>query len=309
MFDEFRLDEKNELLKNQYENNNNYFVQAVGKSDICYIFCSSNGIYYPNTTETFIKTIVEGDRYEWGKISNSDEVQEAAGKIIYVRDIYKQYYVRGINGTIDSIEKLCELLKELGSGMKIRTCGISSGGYLATILGVYLQAECVYTFGGQWSLFEGLQDAEERGQLEKSYYFLHKYRSVEKYKRFYEITGLLKNNKVPIMYFYSAQNEEDKVQAQLLKEAKPSCVYCFAMKSSEHGYTMFNGCYKKVLTCSVEKLKQIHFKYENHLISLRKICFDFMDMDIAIRECVNDIIQSHKSLQQVAQFFRKSAII
>lgn len=29
-------------------------------------------------------------------------------KIIYVRDIYKQYYVRGINSSINSIDELCK---------------------------------------------------------------------------------------------------------------------------------------------------------------------------------------------------------
>ena len=108
------------------------------------------------------------------------------------------------------------------------------------------------------------------------------------------------------MYFYSALNEEDKIQTRLLEEAERSNVYCFAMKSSEHGYTLFNNCYKNVLSCPVQKLIQIHSKYKNNIISLRKICFHFMNASGATWECINDVIRCHKSLQRVVRLFRKN---
>lgn len=78
--DEFKLDENNILLKVQYEKGDNYFIRNNSIGDKCYIFCSSNGIYYPNTQSEYEKTIMEEDRYEWWGVSNSDEIQASAKK-------------------------------------------------------------------------------------------------------------------------------------------------------------------------------------------------------------------------------------
>lgn len=215
----FMLDANNVLLKKQYENGRNYYICDNGTSGVCYIFCSSNGIYYPNTESEFEKTIMEEDRYEWWGVSHSDEILESAGKMIYVRDVYKQYYVKGINGSVDSIEKLCEFLKEHTKDMRIITCGTSSGGYLATIIGIYLKAVCVFNFGGQWSLYEELRVAKENNELGSSYSFLEQYCNNNIYNQYYDITNLVKNNEVPIMYFYSALEEGDKTQVRILKNS------------------------------------------------------------------------------------------
>lgn len=295
--DVFKLDENNILLKEQYEKGDNYFIRNNSIGDKCYIFCSSNGIYYPNTQSEYEKTIMEEDRYEWWGVSNSDEIQASAKKIIYVRDIYKQYYVRGINSSIDSIDELCKFLKIQTSNLKIVTCGISSGGYLATILGIYLQAECVFNFGGQWSLYEELRLAEKNNKLECSQYFLNKNRYNEKCNRYYNITFLLENNKIPIMYFYSALEDGDIKQVEILQESEMSNVYCFAMKSSAHGYTLFNSCYRKVLTCPLRDLTSIYSRCKNKIVSLRKMCFYLLDIHEAVKECVKDVLECHKSLQ------------
>lgn len=98
-------------------------------------FFSGNGLYYPNTISSFCKTVVEQNRYEWWNVGHSEEIVKQAGKIIYVRDVYKQFYVKGINVEINCIDKLCELLKELTMGMRVVTCGNSAGGYIAVIVG------------------------------------------------------------------------------------------------------------------------------------------------------------------------------
>lgn len=289
--DTFCLDENNVVILNQYKNSKNYSIWEKGNSNLCYIFCSSNGIYYPNTNEIFTKTILSEDRYEWQKVADSDEISKVAGKVIFIRDVYKQYYVKGINSKINTVDKLCEFLKEETQGMEVICCGISSGGYIATILGIALKAFMVFNFGGQWSLYEELKEAEKENKVNSDYYFLNEGRKKYVYNKWYNITKMLENNTIPIIYFYSALNENDKKQIEIFNHADTSNVYCFAMKSSNHGYTLFHSCYRKVLTCPLQKLLFINSKYKGRCLSLRKMCFYLLDKKEALKECIKDIVK------------------
>lgn len=62
---------------------------------ICAVYFSSNDIYYPNTEEIFRKRIVEKDFFEWY------HTRVRARKHIFVRDVFKQWYLEGINADID----------------------------------------------------------------------------------------------------------------------------------------------------------------------------------------------------------------
>lgn len=240
-----------------------------------------------------------------GGVAGEEEIKNSAGKIIFIRDIYKQYYVNGINCEINTIDKLCEFLKKETEGMRIIICGTSSGGYIATILGIYLNAELVFNFGGAWSLEEALRVAWEDNKIKSSYYFLWKKREDEMYKKWYDITKILENSTVPIMYFYSALNKDDSIQRMFLDQVDSGKIYCFAMKSSAHGYVLFHNCYKKVITSSLDKMINVSEKFENKIISLRKICFYFLDISAAVKECAYDIVHCHKSLQLVYKVFAK----
>lgn len=289
---DFKLDDENLILKKYYDENDNYKVIEVGNSDLCYIFFSSNGLYFPNELECFEDTIGKKDRYEWWGVGHTDEIWQNAGRIIYVRDIYKQFYVQGINKDIHSIDALCEKLKVLSEGMRVITCGTSSGGYMAVIAGVYLQAECVFDFGGQWSLIDDLD----------TYYFLKKYETESLYSKYYDIAKLIKDNKTPIFYFYSALNEGDKRQVESL--ISRDNVFIFAMKSKIHGWLLFNSCYKNLLIKSVTEIKRIYGKYQGKLISQKKICFDLLKVNEALIEVRDDIIRNHKSLQAVTRLLK-----
>lgn len=290
---DFKLNDENLILKKYYEEYDNYKVLEVGNGDICYIFFSSNGLYFPNELECFEETIGKKDRYEWWGVGHSDEIMQNAGRIIYVRDIYKQYYVKGINKNVNTIDLLCEKLKELSEGKRVITCGTSSGGYLAVIAGIYLQAECVFDFGGQWSL----EDRIDRN------YFLEKYEKDVIYSRYYNITGWAKCDKTAIFYFYSALNEEDIDQIGFLKDREK--IYIFAMKSEEHGWLLFNNCYKALLTKSVHEIIKLCEKYKGKMISQRRICFDLLSTKKALIEVKNDIVRNHKSLQMLGQILLK----
>lgn len=282
MKNEFVLDDTNALIQGQYEQNKNYRMENIGNGDKCFIFFSSNGLWVPTEQSVFEEQIIRKDRYEWGKVGHTKEILSQAGKIIYVRDIYKQFYVCGINAKVNNIDELCELLKELTRGMKVITCGISSGGYMAVITGIYLQAERIYNFGGQWSLSD----------IDRNMYFTILHAKEQKYNKYYNIISLLKENKIPILYFYSAFNEWDIQQIEILlsyKERKN--VYCFAMKSDLHGYCLFKSCYKKLLTCDLAKVYKINQKYKDgqEIISLRKMCFHLLGFGEACFEIMKDM--------------------
>lgn len=282
MKQEFALDDKNLLIKEQYEQNDNYCVEEIGNGDKCFIFFSSNGLWVPNEQAAFEEQIIKKDRYEWKKVGHSKEILSQAGRIIYVRDIYKQFYVCGINKNINTINSLCELLRKLTRGMKVITCGISSGGYMATITGIFLQAEIIFNFGGQWSLSD----------IDRNMYFTVLHANEEKYRRYYNITWLLKNNKIPVLYFYSAFNQWDIQQIGILRSYQErENIYCYAMNSDLHGYCLFKSCYKKLLTGNFPKMLKINQKYGDgkKIISLRKMCFHLLGFREACCEIVKDM--------------------
>lgn len=293
----FCVDASNKVLKKQYEEDNFVVEAGGGKNGNCIIFFSGNGLYSPTEKESFEQTIFQKDRYEWWRIGHSEEVVKWADKVIYVRDIYIQYYVNGINRRIDNVEKLCKLMQELTKGYEVVTCGNSSGGYIATIVGAYLNADRVFSFGGQVTLRYLLQHKGEPN-FDDSYYFVKLYEQDVVRSKYYDIVPIIQNSSVPIIYFYSALCEEDIEQVKYLKSYENiDNVMIFAMKSEYHGFLMLNSCYRKVLTFSGEQLTTLQKKYENKLISLRKWCLDILDRKEAVSEIKKDIVRCHKSLQ------------
>lgn len=288
----FALDDKNEQLKAQYRQNN-YKVIERSESGLCYIFCSSNGIYDPDSE--FYQTVVVRDRYEWGHIAGSVEVQNKAARIIFIRDIYKSFYVEGINTEINSVDRLCSFLKEKTQGMKVVTCGISTGGYIATIIGLYLGAERVYNFGGQWII---------RKEIIEQYPMLRKHEKDSAYTRYYDIRSLVEgDHDTPIFYFYSALHGNDKKQVELLQETNYRGVYIFAMKSEIHGWLLYDSCYRHLLTMEKEQIIDVCDRYRSKLISQDQICFDLMDKRTACAAVVQDLVRRHQSLQWLQKRF------
>ena len=89
----------------------NYIIEtnkvAGTEPKICAIYFSSNFIYYPNNEASFCAAIFDKNRFEWWNLRHPK-----ACKHIFIRDVYKQWYLHGINVELDSIEKLSDFLKE-----------------------------------------------------------------------------------------------------------------------------------------------------------------------------------------------------
>lgn len=290
---EFLLDDQNVHLKKVWETQSNYKIEDIKwGGGICYIFFSSNGLYYPDCMKTFHEVIEEQDKYEWKNLVRNQDELKNAGRVIFVRDIYKQYYVMGINQKINSIDKLLVSLKDITEGMEVVTCGISSGGYMAIIAGTYLNARAVFSFSGWLRLFKD----EDSKELIDSGFWLDTYKESEEHKKWYDITGILQNNKVPIMYFFAGLNHDDQEQAKLALNIKNSGMILFPMKSKVHGDCCLKECYLKLLKSDISNLVALRGK---RMLSKYSLCFKLMDKKEAVLVIFADIKKKHKVLQRI----------
>lgn len=113
-----------EIVRQVYEKQDNYLIEydEAGPKDWCAIYFCSNDIYYPNTEEIFRKRIIEKNFFEW----YHSRIKKAS-KHIFVRDIFKQWYLAGINARIDTPEKLTAFLRNETEGFHVVTIGSSAG--------------------------------------------------------------------------------------------------------------------------------------------------------------------------------------
>ena len=239
-----------------YINSANYreeYVHTDGKQ--CYIFFSSNGLYDDNSVEEIEQILVEKDRYEWKNLANSFKYHRDLGKIIYVRDIYKAFYIYGINEQLNSVDKVIEKLKELTTGYEVTTVGISSGGYLAVISGVALEAKRVFCFSGQFDIAERLLESD----------FIH-CKSVEEKKKYINIVNLIKQNpSIPIYYFCPIGCQHDYDNYMWIKDIKN--VRSFLFPDKIHAATVYPFNFPDLLFETNVKLDKLNKVYQGRTIN------------------------------------------
>lgn len=242
---DFKLNFENQLIYGSWCNNDNFYYKKFNSnSHKCLIFFAGNSLYFPDEEEEFKKKIIQENRYEGENISESSRMKAYFGKIIWVRDIYKSWYVTGINRTYDSVEKVCELLKSLTEGYDVYTVGGSAGGYMATICGIKLHAKAVYNLAGQYNLFLG-------GNIQRE--LLHVYKADKNRNRYYDIADLTFGD-VPILYFYSGKCAEDIEQAEYVYEKNQKNIFYFCMKEKAHGKAVKGRNLIYILTMDHKKL-------------------------------------------------------
>ncbi len=243
-----------DLIKENYKKPNYRIIETgAGASGSgrrkALIFFSSNGIYFPNNEEEFTEKMIRRDYYDWLNIGKHRMILKHFSRIIYVRDIYKQWYVTGINEEIDSIDKLCSFLKEKTEGYDVTTCGSSSGGYMSALMGSLLMAERIIAASAQFSLFPG----ENLGP------FVEEIKKDPEKNRYMDIRDVIKADADNLYYFYPAHNEADIMQNGLVKDIPLKRI---AVNSDKHSRTLLPVCYPYVLTMNREKLDKI---YRDHI--------------------------------------------
>lgn len=91
----------------EYEAGNIRVNTNLNNGECCYIFCSSNNIWYPNTQQAYVESIISRDRYEWTNFQLSN-----AAKQIFVRDSrikigMRRFIIRRIFGSFIRVLTQC----------------------------------------------------------------------------------------------------------------------------------------------------------------------------------------------------------
>lgn len=245
-------------LKEAYQKDNYKTVYYGNDSEKCYLFFSGNGLYHQNTLGELRRTLLAEDRYEWEHLARISEVPNIAAKSIFIRDIYKNFYVNGISEQYGNIDKLIALLKKETRGYHVTAVGNSAGGYMAMLAGAMLGADMVLCFSGIADLY-----CYNDAVYGSNYYFMHKYRDDADRNKYYNITDILEGSG-PVAFFYAANNEEDIRQAALVGN-KPDFLM-FPVASSVHGRTIQNDQIAKLLTVNSEKLSMLAQKYAGKIV-------------------------------------------
>ena len=245
----FEQNDDNELLQAYFNQQNYKVVEYNATRERCYIFFSSNGIYYPSKKGIFFRTIY-GDRYEWETLVSLSDIPKIAAKCIYVRDLRRAWYATGINSEIDSVEALAEFLQKETQGYEVITVGISAGGYAAALFGAKLNARMAFAFSAQFSIYEFYKGPA-------SYFYLNKNLDNRIVSQYYNICETIKDT-IPIVYFYPKENEEDIRQAILVKDF--ANVMSFPVITATHGLELNNRERIRLLQMSVEEIKKLYDK-------------------------------------------------
>ena len=240
-----------------YSRHKNYEIINLNQNDDrCFIYFSSNAIYYPNTKEVFEDRIIKNNRFDWKK-----NIVSSARKVILIRDVFKTWYLKGVNAELNSVEKVLDFLKQETKGLRVTCLGSSAGGYAAVLFGCLLQAERVFSFSGQFSLFHGLSNEIIRREQP----FLVESEEISKINKYYSLKKFISESKVPIFYFYPEGCDLDFPQAQEISDLP--IVYPFAFRGIAHGQTcypinfldIFNKSSMELISlCQIFKDETIH---------------------------------------------------
>lgn len=230
-----------------YEGDNYQCIDTGIESNLCYIFFSSNGLYFPDEKEVFEKVIIQYDRYEWKWVVSQSGLARQVGRIIYMRDVFKDWYSRGISKTVNSIDKILDLLKDLTTGYQIITVGSSAGGYMAVLTAVRLQALWCFNFSGQYKVEVEMQ---------------------EEYK---DLSVLLKNYKGIIFYFVPLRSRQDLEQYAFIRDMV--CVKTFCFTGRKHADTLLTGNMPYIVNKDKKELMKLYDHYAGKKINKVEFLF------------------------------------
>lgn len=249
-----------EIIKDVYRNNVNFLIENTGNvvngSNYCILYFSSHDIYYPNNEETFREQILKKDRYEWYNTRIDKGV-----KHIFIRDIQKQWYLKGINDEINSVEKLYEFLKKETAGYKVITVGSSAGGFAAVLFGSMLNSAAVFSFNGQFFLNNLLHTSSEKIDpvifREKDNPDINKYFSL---RQFINGSG--------VFYFYSDRSLWDIEQYNHISDLS---LHVIPFRTSHHGIPFLKSNLKYVINYPIPELQKLSNKLQHPFLFSVKI--------------------------------------
>lgn len=268
MYEKFETKAENEELHSWYCKLKNYKVQEISEEgQNAYIFFTSHGLYYPTTLDEFKKQVVQLDRYEWENISKNPLIKAQASRYIFVRDVYKSWCLHGINGNLNSIEKVAKELKYLTEGKKIITVGSSAGGYMALVFGCILNAEAIYAFAPQISL-----DIYNDFHPVK---YITEYRTMDKISRWLSLQNIIENNLYSeVFLMFPTMCDEDTAQLKLVEPLQNDNCHLLKVKFDKHGTPVYGESVTKILGWPIQKSRILYEKYRQEEVSRERILLE-----------------------------------
>lgn len=233
----------NRKVKFVYVCDRNYSIEEnnTKKNKLCVIYFSSHGIYYPNDETTFVKKIIRSNYYEWYRTRHIE-----AHKHIFVRDVYKQWYLRGINSEINTHEKLFDFLKRETQSYEVITIGASAGGYAAILYGNLLKVSHIIAFNPLIEIESKLLLTKEEDEAllhRMKHSAARKYYNINKYR----------NSEVPLFWIYSIHSKRDVNQLKRVESLKN--IFVIKVNSEVHGVPLSRDILPFFISLDKKKLK------------------------------------------------------
>lgn len=244
-----------QIVQDYWKNEPNYLIEydeCCDSKDYCAIYFCSNDIWFPHTEEIFRKRIVEKDFFEWYHCRINK-----AYKHIFVRDVFKQWYLTGINGQICSPQKLLEFLKQETNGFKVITIGSSAGGYASALFGPKLKAEKSICFNAQFCLERLVKESSLT--ISPLLYSIYKKNNGGAVNILNDI-----DSDTPIYYIYSDKSKWDVEQHKYTKGVKN--IKCIEFNSSKHGIPFLKVALSKFINLEVGQLDELTRKVQHPLL-------------------------------------------
>lgn len=231
------------------------------ENDLCVLYFSSNEIYYPNTLNSFNYSIIQRDKYEWKR-----NKFPKAKKHIFIRDIHKQWYLSGINSTLDNPVKLLDFLKKETAGYRIITMGSSAGGYGALLYGSLLKCERIYAFNAQLNLNITMRNSNSVTDP-----ILFEKANDDTWKDYFDLSNFISPT-TDNFYFQSCRSKMDVDQYEAISKEAQNNLKIIRLQTSNHGFPFLRINLPYVLAFTPKEIAQyVNKNFHPILFSIRLI--------------------------------------
>lgn len=233
-----------------YDSLDNYKIvySEKGKSTTVAVYFTSHSLFYPDTLECFDYSIFENDRYEWTR-----QKIKRASKHIFLRDVFKCWYVFGISAKIHDIPSLAGFLEAETKGFEeIIMVGSSAGGTAAALFGSLLNADIIFDFNGQWEINSSIRNFKIDKLIEVQ----------DKWGGYYDLLNVVHSSN-HIFYFVSEKSKWDSEQFVHSQNLKINRLF---FKTSHHGIPFLKVALEKVLNMNSSELEKLSSNHYNPIM-------------------------------------------
>lgn len=272
-----------------YNNMLNYKIEVDEKAEgnLCVVYFSSNGLWTTNSVAEFKRDYVDGNKFEWERTRI-----KGAKKSIFMRDVFKNSYVIGVNKDMNNLHKMIQFLKEETKDYSVITVGSSSGGYAAFVTGVILDAVGIFSFTGQFSIYHNaIKHPLDYGRTSKFREFMDN----PEWNQYFNIlnTHMVDTCNIPI-YYFSSNEKLDVLQKNLI--LAHDNVILFDMDSNDHRRPVYGFNFRDILNMPGYDLIQLHYKYYGKKISRFRFSCEVSGFKKTVKRLLKDKFKKTKKL-------------